>query len=67
MTIVIVDEKPAKSVVRQCVCKNCGVTLEYVPADIRDHRSSDYTGGVDIDPVIDCPKCTKMIFVRHQR
>ena len=59
----IVDIKPHYSAVKQKVCGNCGATLEYVPADIRKHISTDYTGSKDIDNVIDCPQCGEMLFV----
>lgn len=31
MAIKIISKEPDKSVVKRCVCKNCGATLEYTP------------------------------------
>ncbi len=63
MVIKIINAEPAKEVVKQTICKNCGVTLEYTPNDVRKHRSTDYRGGVDIYKVIDCASCNHMIHV----
>lgn len=34
MAIKIISKEPDKSVVKRCVCKNCGATLEYTPNDV---------------------------------
>lgn len=34
--IRIIDEKPDASVVKNVICRNCGVKLEYVPADVKE-------------------------------
>lgn len=59
----IIDEGPDPSVVKQVVCPNCGVKLEYVPKDTRHVNRSDYTGGVDTYLILDCPKCSHQIEV----
>lgn len=61
--VKIVDMIPDPSVVKQKVCYNCGVKLEYTPNDIRKRKSKDYTGIVDIDKVIDCPNCNMEVRV----
>jgi 5-methylcytosine-specific restriction endonuclease McrA len=57
MAIRIIDDKPHKSVVKEQVCTNCGVTLEYVPADVKEFVHHDYGGGSDVVRYIVCPKC----------
>lgn len=61
--VKIVEIKPDASVTKRCICRNCGVTLEYVPADIRKESRTDYTGCTDIWRIIDCPNCSKEICV----
>jgi hypothetical protein len=65
MAIRIVEEKPDPSVVKRKVCGNCGVTLEYVPADVQRGIDTDYTGGRDPYSYIICPKCGKEVRVRN--
>ena len=62
--IKIIDTKPHKSVVKEVVCKNCGSTLEYTPADIERSYSTDYTGGRDYYNFIKCPCCYKEVGVK---
>jgi hypothetical protein len=61
MAVRIVDPIPDPSVVRRKTCHNCGVKLEYVPNDIQERRSTDYTGSSDTRYVIDCPNCHKEV------
>jgi len=63
MAIKIIEEKPDASVVKQAICRNCGVKLEYVPADIKWNTYSDYGGGSDTVGHIGCPKCREAISV----
>ena len=63
MAIRIVNEVPDASVVKQCLCRNCGVKLEYTPADVRKESMYDYTGSSDTYRRIDCPKCQHVINV----
>lgn len=65
MAIRIVEEKPDPSVVRKVVCRNCGVSIEYLPVDIQEGRDTDYTGSSDIYHFIECPKCKKEIRVKR--
>lgn len=61
MAIKIIDERPAKSVVKRRICKNCGVKLEYTPNDIKEYHGTDIGGGPDGRTWIDCPKCENEI------
>lgn len=63
MAVKIINDKPDAKVVKQVICRNCGVTLEYVPADTREEKRTDYTGDADNYKVIDCPKCNHKITV----
>jgi uncharacterized protein with PIN domain len=44
MTIKIVDDKPDPSVLKEIICKNCGVKLQYTPNDVLSSKVevSDY-------------------------
>lgn len=59
----IVSRQPHPSVVKECLCKNCGSTLSYTPSDVKKHESSDYLGDVSISYKIICPVCEHNIFV----
>jgi len=63
MAVRIIEEKPDPSVVKRKVCRNCGVTLEYVPADVKKRMVSDYSGGRDEHKWIDCPNCREEVTV----
>ena len=63
MTIKIINHEPSKEVVKQVICRNCGVTLEYTPNDTVQKSVGDYGGGHDINKSINCPKCSKTINV----
>ena len=64
MVVRVVEEKPDASVVKKIVCRNCGVTLEYVPNDVRRYDGTDYSGGPDGCEWVDCPKCSKRAIIR---
>ena len=61
--VTIVNPKPDPNVVKQCVCRNCGVTLEYTPNDTYQDKVYDYRGDVDTYNRIDCPNCRHKITV----
>lgn len=61
----IVSTQPHPSVVKEIVCKNCGATLEYIPADIVSTITTDYTGGKDTSYYISCPPCGKEVYVKR--
>ena len=60
----IVKVEPHSSVVKEVVCRNCGVTLEYTPSDIKEDYSTDYTGGTDYYKYIKCPPCGHEVQVK---
>jgi hypothetical protein len=53
----VIDNTPSPKVARIVICHNCGVTLEYVKADTRIEKRSDYTGDTDSYRVLTCPVC----------
>ena len=61
MAIRIIKQEPDKSVVKQCVCNNCGVTLEYTPHDVTYKTYHDYGGGSDLYAEFKCPNCNKKL------
>jgi len=62
--VKIIEEKPDPSVVKRVICRNCGVTLEYLPYEVKKYEGTDYGGGPDGQEWIDCPKCTHMVILR---
>lgn len=59
----IIDEKPSAKIAKIAICSNCGVTLEYVPADTKIEKRTDYTGGTDSYRMLTCPKCNESMDV----
>ena len=55
--VTVVSTIPHSSVVKEVVCRNCGATLSYVPADVKQEVHTDYTGGRDTVFFITCPPC----------
>lgn len=53
----VVKMEPHLSVVKEVICRNCGATLEYVPADVQTRIETDYGGGRDNVRYIVCPPC----------
>lgn len=64
MTIKIVDEGPDPSVVKEVVCRNCGVKLSYTPNDVKLKVYRDYDGGSDSYKYIKCLKCNNTIVLK---
>jgi hypothetical protein len=64
MTIRIIEKKPDKSVLKEVICRNCGVKLEYTPNDIRKYEGRDISGGPDGSWWITYPKCRERIILR---
>ena len=62
--VTVVDSVPSKSVVKEVVFKKCGVTLQYVPNDVKRDYTSDYTGDRDYFNYITCPNCSKKVVVK---
>jgi len=63
--VKVVNTVPHPSVVKEVVCRSCGATLEYVPNDIQEGKSYDYTGDYDIIHFIKCPPCGHEIQVKR--
>ena len=64
MAVRVIKEAPAKEVLKEIICRNCGVTLEYVPADVKSYHGTDIGGGPDGCEWIDCPRCSKRVTIR---
>ncbi len=54
--VKVIETKPDPSVVKRTICRNCGSTLEYTPADVEMVNFPDYTGS-DWRRAIQCPQC----------
>ena len=61
MTVKIIKTEPDRKVIKEVVCNNCGVTLQYVPNDVKNYVHNDYGGGSDTIYYIDCPACNKKV------
>jgi RNase P subunit RPR2 len=61
--VKVINAVPHVSVVKRCICKNCGSELEYVPQEVMVNFTSDYTGGKDYYKYITCPSCNKEVIV----
>lgn len=61
--VKIIEKEPHKSVVKEKICRNCGVTLSYVPSEVKKGKSYDYGGGCDAYNTIECPNCNKKVEV----
>lgn len=62
--IKIVDEGPHHSVVKNIVCKKCGVTLSYVPMDIKEKKGYNERDGSWGYQWINCLKCNEEITLK---
>lgn len=64
--VTIINETPDPKVVKQIVCRGCGVKLEYVPNDvILLWSGKDYSGGSDGAKGFKCPKCGKNVITER--
>ena len=63
MAIKVIEAPLDHRVVKRTPCGNCGVTLEYTPADTYTRQVRDYTGDSDNCRYIDCPKCRHAVQV----
>jgi uncharacterized protein with PIN domain len=64
MTVKVIKTEPDAQVIKYTVCRNCGVTLQYVPRDVQEYVHHDYGGGSDTVYYIKCPECNKQVNVR---
>ena len=62
--VTVVKTEPHPSVVKETICRNCGVTLNYVPADAKVRTYKDYSGTSDTEKTIQCPACHHEVYVR---
>lgn len=62
--VTVVSTVPHPSVVKEAICRNCGATLNYVPNDIKEDYSTDYTGGKDYYKYIQCPPCGNKVHIK---
>jgi hypothetical protein len=63
--VEIVSIQPHPSVSKECICRNCGATLRYVPVDIKEKKEYDYTGDCDLVNYIVCPNCATDVTVKR--
>ncbi len=61
MAIVIIKKEPDPKIFKEVICKNCGVTLQYLPMDEISAFHYDYDGGSDEYKYIVCPNCQKIV------
>lgn len=66
MAVRIINPEPDPSVLKQVICRKCGVKLEYAPIDVTSKEVSDYGGGSDTYRYIECPNCKNKIDVSRQ-
>jgi hypothetical protein len=59
--VTVLNPKPHASVLKTCVCRNCGAELQYTPSEVQRGVDSDYAGGRDPYTYIVCPQCTKEV------
>ena len=57
--VEVINTIPDKDVKKQIVCRNCGVTLEYLPFEVKEYHGTDIGGGPDGQKWVDCPNCGK--------
>jgi len=62
--VQVISKEPHKSVVKECICTKCGVTLSYVPIEIKEDYTSDYLGDKDYFKYIGCPNCKNKVRVK---
>jgi DNA-directed RNA polymerase subunit RPC12/RpoP len=62
--VTVISTVPHPSVVKEVICRNCGATLNYVPADIQNKTVGDYLGDRDVVYFIKCPPCGHEISVK---
>jgi len=62
MTVKVVSDKPVRT--RKVVCTKCSFELEYTGEDVKSYDKRDYSGDLDTYYYIECPRCSKQVFVR---
>lgn len=67
MAIRVVNEEPDESVIKNAICKHCGVKVEYLPIDEKEQKMyfmGEYEGYYKY---IDCPKCNNRIETKKNK
>ena len=62
--VQVVNKEPHLSVIKEVVCRKCGVTLSYIPLDIKEDYSTDYIGDKTYYKFIECANCNNNVKVR---
>jgi ribosomal protein S27E len=65
--VQVVKLEPHPSVVKEVVCRNCGATLSYVPADVQRETFYDYHGDGETMGFIKCPPCGNKVYIKKFR
>jgi len=66
VAVKVVSKKPAASVVKKRTCKNCGVTVTYLPKDVIEQNAEDFYGcGAGGMKWIACPICKEQIILKR--
>lgn len=52
-----------ESVKKRCTCRKCAAIVEYVPNEVQEDYSTDYTGSKDYYKYIQCPNCSNKIHI----
>lgn len=58
---VVVGKDP--SMIKRCTCKNCASVIEYKGYEVKQLKSTDYSGCTDIYKYIVCPTCFERVYV----
>lgn len=61
--IKIINPIPDPRVVKEVICKNCGVTLGYTPNDVVSSRGVDIDGSSYTYKYIRCPNCEAQVII----
>ena len=64
MVVKVIKITPDESVIKQVICRHCGVTLEYVPNDVKTFNGTDYSGISSRTDSIQCPNCWEKVILR---
>jgi len=60
--VQIIGKDPSK--VKRTTCGSCASMLEYTLSEVQSFTSYDYGGGSDINHYINCPGCSKKVYVK---
>lgn len=63
MTIEVIDRTPHPDVLKKVICKNCGVTLQYLPIDTVVGWKSAGGDRWTVDYIV-CPECKSQVVTK---